>query len=159
MARHVAVLRFLRVWHDGAAAALFNALESHRAIRARPRQHDRDGALTMRLGKRAEEDVDGRAAHLYARPVRDFEIPVLALKTLVRRNHVDVIGHDACASLDLRDRHACRALEHGRQLAVVVGREVQDDDVSHTALGGHTREEVRDHGEDGRRALELYPRL
>src|SRR5215213_8434202 len=96
----------------------------------------------MRLGKRAEEDVDWSAPHLVARHVPDLDVAVLDLQGLIRWNHVNVIGLNTDTSFHLRDRKQGRGLKHLRQLAVVIRREAQNYNVSHVRMSGHVREEV-----------------
>src|SRR5215213_9954104 len=142
VARHVVILRLARVLHDTETAHLLDAFHAHGAIRARTGKHDRHGARAMRLGERAEENIDWSAPHLVPRHVPDLDVAVLDLQGLVGWNHVNVIGLNTDASFDLGHRKQGRGLKHLRELAVVIRREVQNYDVGHVRMSGHVREEI-----------------
>src|SRR5215211_1214889 len=92
VARHVVILRLARILHDTETAHLLDPPHAHRAIRARTRKNDRNGARAMRLGESAEENVDRSAPHLVPRHVPNLDVAVLDLQGLVWWNHVNVIG-------------------------------------------------------------------
>jgi hypothetical protein len=68
-------------------------------------------------------------------------VPVNHLEAFVRWNDVNVIGFDAHALFDLYNGKEGHALQYFRQLAVVIRREVQDDDIRHPRMLRHMGEE------------------
>src|SRR3954471_12801013 len=76
------------------------------------------------------------------------------LKSFVRRNYVNVIGLDTDALLNLGYRNGSGALQQLCQLTGMIGREVQNDDVSHAALSRHVREELLERLDAARRGAD-----
>ena len=85
----------------------------------------------MRVGERPEEDIDrGRRPALPDGRGR-LDVTVLGHEVVARGNDVDVVGLKLHPGDDLHHRHRRRAAEDFRDVALVVGREVDNDDEGH----------------------------
>jgi hypothetical protein len=69
-------------------------------------------------------------------------LPVGHVEVAVGRDDVDAVPLDADGLVDLLDRHLRLRLEHLGQAALVLRREVQDDDEGQPGVGGHALEEL-----------------
>ena len=83
----------------------------------------------MRIGERPEEDVNRRSALLRLSNPEDVEHAVGDLEPPVGRHDVHMIGLNAHGLGHLGDRNVRRHLQDFGELAVVIGRQVKDDDV------------------------------
>ena len=119
--RHVAVFGLVRILHEAGAAALLDPLHAHRAVRAGAREHHRDRPPPVRLGQRAEEDVDRRPALFESLQRRQDQMAVDHPQALARRNHVNVVRLDVDPIAHLPHRHGRDDLEHLGEPALVLG--------------------------------------
>ena len=127
-ARHAVVLRRLRRLREREAAGALHVGQPDGAVAGGARQDHGDAPLLHRLGKGHEEGVDRRMAGPIRRPRREMQLGAAHRHLHVRRDHVDVPGLDPHAFLGLH--HGQRGLdgEQRHQRALVVGREVLDED-------------------------------
>jgi hypothetical protein len=86
------------------------------------------------------KDVNGSAPLLYARDFGEREMSVGHRKALIRRDDIDMIRFDANVIRYLRDRNRGGVLQHFREMAFVLRRQMQDNDISHAAIGWHIGE-------------------
>src|SRR4030095_5785027 len=100
------------------------------------------GARVVRLGKGAEENVDWCAALLDAVNFGKHEMTIGNGQTLIRRDHVNMIGLYFDRFSNLLHRHCCGVLQHFGKFAVVIRRKMQDYNVSHTAIGWNMSKEL-----------------
>ena len=149
-ARHAVVLGILGQLRHDDAAVLLQAADAGRAVGPGAGEDDADGALAMRLGERAEEQVDDDMPA--ARPLRigQRQRAVDHRQVVGRRNHVDVVALDLHPPVDLRHRHAGRQLQDRRGVALVLRRQVQDDDERHVRRRGQALEQRLDRGQPAR---------
>ena len=131
-----------RVLHEHDAAGFLDGTRAERAVRAAAGK-DHGEAVAIAFGERAEEHVDGRPplAHVAERSrgdlaARDHELAI-------RRDDVDAVRREleVLVVADLEDAHFRAAAEDRGELALVVGREMHDDDVRHAEIGGNGGEE------------------
>ena len=108
--------------------ARFTSRQPDGAVAGGARQDHGDAPLLRRLGEGHEEGVDRRMAGAIRRTRREMQLGAAHLHLHVRRDHVDVAGLDPHAFLGLH--HGQRGLhgEQRHQRALVVGREVLDED-------------------------------
>ena len=137
---HIAILGFARILCKHRAAVFLDALQTHRTVRARPRQNNANRLLVMRLGKRAKENINRRAPLLNRLNRRGDDMPVRHRKTLIRRDDKNVIRLDFDALLHLRHGNLRVRLQNFRQLAFVFGRKMQDNDISRARISANIPE-------------------
>ena len=77
----------------------------------------------------------------------DGDIPILDGQGTVGRDHVDVIRPERRALLDADNREWGRTLQHLREAALVIGRQVQDDDERRSGFGRDTRKKMLERGD------------
>ncbi len=96
--------------------------------------------LVLRQG--AEEEIDRQAQPAGRRRLEQVQDPVQDGHVLVRRDHIDAIGLDPRAILDLDDFHAGGALQQFRHDPLVRRVEVLDDDKRHAAARRHVPQKL-----------------
>jgi hypothetical protein len=153
-ARHRVVLSFRKALRERDAAPLLDAADAQRAVGARPREDDGDGPLPVRVGERAEEEVDGGRAPHAPLPLGEPYLPVRHVEVAVGGDDVDVVRLDPHGLPHLRHRHPGLRLEHFGQMARALPRQVQDDDEGHPRVGGHTLEELPEGLDAARRSAD-----
>ena len=131
--RHAVVFRILRRLRHHHAAVLVDPLHAERAIAAETREDDRERAIGVRLGERPQEQVDHHLRSAGPGRFADRQMPVVHVEILVRRDHVDVVGLERHAFVDLGDPQRRHALQDLRDVALVLRREMQDDHEGHAA--------------------------
>ena len=109
-------------------------LHAHRAVGTASRQQDTD-AVGVLLGQSAKKHVNRSPQPALRLNVDDAQVTVRELEVLVRRNDVDVIGLQTHALSYLRHRHGGVSLQHLRQGALVLGRQVEHHDKDHPRTG------------------------
>ena len=142
VARHIAVFGLAGILRDREAAMFLDALESSRTVGTSPGQNHADRPRTVRLGKRTKKDVHWRSTLFRASEFRDGQVSVEDRQASVRRDDVDVIRLERSCRRDLGHWKRERHLQDFRQLAVVVGRQVQNDHVGHGPVRRHMRKEL-----------------
>ncbi len=153
-ARHPGVLGLVGVLGNRQAAALLDALDADRAVAIGAREDDRCRARPVGIGQGAKEHVDGDAPAAVGRDVGAVQIAVRRGDRLAGRDDVDVVGLDPRRVAHLVHRHGRRALQDRRQQALVVDREVHDDDEGEAGLGRRRFEESLQGGDSARRSAE-----
>src|SRR5690606_31160397 len=109
---------------------------------ARSGEHDRDAAPVMSLCKRAEEVVDRGAKSALLLEFRQPEMAVDRREVSVGRDDVDAIRLERDRLDDLLDRHPHVRLENLREVALVLGRQVDHDHVRESAVRRNPGEEL-----------------
>ena len=142
-ARHAVEVGLVGHLREGQAALLLDVRNARRAVGARARQHDADGARAMRLRQRAEEQVDGHVAAARAIGIGDVQRVVVHRQQLARRDHIDVIALDSHRPADMPHRQRRHVLQQRRHIAAVLGRQMQHDDEGHAAVGRQVLEELQ----------------
>ena len=142
-ARHRFVRRFLRVLHEHDAAGVLHCARAERAVGAAARQDHRE-AVAVLLRQRAKEHVDGRAPLAQVPERRRRDRILRDLELAVRRDHVDAVRLqvEPLMILYLDDAHGGAAAEDPGELALVVGREMHDHDVSQAEIVGERAEQL-----------------
>ena len=102
-------------------------LEPQRPIRCGSRQNDADGLAAAVCRQGAEKGVDRHIAAAL-RPGRGLQDSAGYPQIASRRNHVNVIRLGASLALHFGDRHAACFRKQLRQMAVVIGIEVLNQD-------------------------------
>jgi hypothetical protein len=109
-------------------------------------QHESAGLL-HRAGaddtvRAATGKYDRRAAAARIPERRGADHPLADLELVVGRDHVDMVGLELeLLVADLDDRHPGPSAENGRQLTLVVGRQMDDDNVDEPEIDGRRVEE------------------
>lgn len=129
----------LRILRDREAATLFDASQPDRAVQAATRQHDAHGALAVRLGERAKEDVDRNLPGRRPLGLRDVDLAVVHRELQRGINDVDMVGFEIDEAAHVRHRHRGRLGEEAGQVARVLGREIHDHDECDTSIPGMFR--------------------
>ena len=139
--RHALVIGLLGLLCQRDPADLLDSPETLRAVAAGTGEHDGSRQRTVGLGQRAKEEVDRRAVlpRWWARA--ELDPAVHAGKVALGRNHVDVVRLQLRGPAHLDDRHPGPRLEHLRDVALPVGREMHDDDVRDPRARGCVLEE------------------
>src|SRR4051812_38870178 len=132
------------LWHRGKgsfrwlldendAARFLDGTYAESPVRARAGQHNGD-PVAPRGSDGAKDHVDRRplAARLRKRPRGDGI--AVDHQLAIRRNDVNAIGLEGRTVGDLQHRHASAGSQDLVQGARMVGREVQDDDISETKI-------------------------
>jgi hypothetical protein len=88
-------------------------------------------------GQRAEKNVDRRPAFLQGGIRRNFDTTISHREVLVRRNDINMVRLDVHFLQNLSDGKRADGLQHLRKTAVVLGREMQDDDIGDPTVGRH----------------------
>ena len=89
-----------------------------------------------------KKDVYWRSTLFCTSEFRDGNVSVEDRQASVRRDDVDVIRLERNCRRDLGHWKRERHLQDFSQLTVVVGRQVQDDDIGHGPVGHHMRKEL-----------------
>ncbi|MGF6745395.1 hypothetical protein OKW36_001031 [Paraburkholderia sp. MM5482-R1] len=105
-ARHAVVFGLGRVLHERDAAHFLDARQADRAVRARSRHHDAYRAFAVRLGERAEKQIDARAASFLGQLPRDAQVAVDHDHLERGRDQIDVVRFDRRGACDLLHGHA-----------------------------------------------------
>jgi hypothetical protein len=108
------------------------------------------------LGQRAEEHVDQHMAALHTLRRTEAQVAVHHQQRAVGRDDVDMVGLDALVLRDLTHRHPRGALQDGRGVALVLGRQVQHDDESHARRRRHGLEEAHQRGQSAGRCAQAH---
>ena len=126
--RHAGLLGIGGRLDEGDAALLLDARQAGGAVRTHARQDHTDGFLLMRHGQRAEEDVDRlRIARCAVQFVQD-QVAVFHFQAARWRNDVDLVGQDRHRMVHLHDRQAGGTLQDAVCVALLIDRQVEDDD-------------------------------
>ena len=94
------------------------------------------------MGNGAEEGVDGNAPAPGFLEGEQLQMPVRDGHLLPRRDDVDAVRRELGAALHLPDGDPDHRLEHLRQMALVLRREVHDDHEGNARIFGDVHEEV-----------------
>ena len=149
-ARHRVEFGLVGVLNQDDAARLLDRLDAERAVRARPRQHDRE-VIAAPGGERTEEQIDRRAPPARFVELGDVEVLVLDPQLSVRRNHVNMAWEELLPSGDLRHRHFGSRRQNARQLALVFRIEMDDHDEGRIDLVRQALEEHLERPDAARR--------
>jgi hypothetical protein len=139
--RHPVEAGARRLLHQGQPADLLDGADAAHAVRPGAGEHDADGAVALVFGEGAEEDVDREAHRAVGGLVGEAQLPVLDLEVLPRRDQVNGVGLDRDALVGAPDGHPGALREQLHHEALVVRREVLDDDEGHPAVDGRAVEE------------------
>jgi hypothetical protein len=132
--------RFGRLRHHHPAVLLDRA-QAERAVAARARQQDADGAVALVLRQRVEQAVD-RHPQARRRGRLHAQHAALDRQHRVRRDHVHVVRLHRGLVAHLLDVHARRLAEQLRHQRGVVRVEVLHHHERHAAVGRHRGEEL-----------------
>ena len=143
VARHLAILRRLRILRERDAVLRLDGAQALRAVGRVSRKHDADRVAAAVRGERAKETIDGQVRpSTVERPRRERQPAAVDRDVGVGRDDVDVVRLDRGAVLGLADRHRRGLGQRVAQEARVGGIEVLDEDERHPAVGGEVLEEL-----------------
>ncbi len=153
-ARHARVLGLLRRLRDRQPAALLDPLDPERPVAIRPAEDDRRRIRPMRIGQRAEEEIDRDAPPAVRFHGRQPQLPVRRREKHARRDHIDRIRLHLLLILRLHHRHRRRARDDLIHDAAVLRREVEHDHERHPGVRAHRREKALQRRDAPRRPAE-----
>ena len=155
---HAVELCIVRTLRQGHASHFLDVRQAHRAVAADAGQDDADGALALRFGERAEEQVDRDLRAGVRRGLADLQVVVDHLQVGRRRDDVDVVLLDRGRGGDLLHRHRGDVLEDAGKMAGLLRCEVQDNDKGHAIVGRHLFKEAEQGFGASRRSAEADDR-
>ena len=126
----------------GEPAVLLDRAQPKGAVVTGAGDDDAGGVLALVLGERQQEQVDRRAAPLLADRRGDPQHATLDRDHRVLGRHVDVVRLDRRIVGDLDHLDPCGRAQDLGEPALLMRRQVLDDDERHAAVGRHRREEV-----------------
>ena len=138
---HVLVIGFVRILYEADTAPFLHPLHPHGSVGAGAREDDAGGSGALTICERSEEDVDRSSPLLDPRDGGQLEMAVDHRHAPIRRDHVNMIRNHRGSIDDSRHRDRRGALQHFGQPALVLRRQVQDDDVGHPAVDRDVLEE------------------
>ncbi len=121
---------------------LLDRAQPHRPVLAGPREDDRDGPLARVPRERPEKAVDGREHAPELRGLHQTEVAAVDLQMGARRDHIHPVRLDGLPVRHLRDDHLGLRLDEFGEGALVMRREVLDEDEGHLGPGRERREEL-----------------
>ena len=136
-ARHPIEAGRLLVLHQHDPARFLDGPDAAHAVAAGAGQDDGDGFLGLILGQRAQEHVDGQVEPAIVVRFAEQQLAAHDRQNFLGRDEVDRIGLDPHPLLGPPHRHRGAFGEQLDHHALVVGREMLDDDEGHAAVGGH----------------------
>ena len=152
-AGHAVELGLVGVLHQYQTARFVDRDRAERTVRSGTRQDHSDRVAAVLAGQRLQEDIDRQ--HQTAGALGGQAQPT-ALKTHdgTRRNQVDLVGSDRHVVLDLDHRHAGMTGKQALHHALVVGRQVLDDDEGSAEFGRQAGEQLFERFETSRRGTD-----
>ncbi len=140
-ARHAVEFGGGRFLHKDHARFFLDGAQAQRAVRAHARKDHADAVFLLVIGQRAEEEINRQAQTARRKRIKQMEHAVQDGHILVGRDDIHAVRFDPHPILDLKNLHACAALEQFHHDALVRRVEVLDDDKRHAAVFGHVSEE------------------
>ncbi len=153
-ARHPVELRVLGALHEHGAAGRLHGPHSARAVAARPRKNQRDGAGTGLLSQRAQKRIDRQAGCVARVLVRQEQLAAGEDHLLFRGNYIDVIGLERRVVGGLRDRQRRYPSEELRHMALELGGQMLKHHVGRAEVIGKPGEHLLERGQAARRGAD-----
>jgi hypothetical protein len=152
-ARHAVELGVLGRLHDRDAAGLLDPAQAQAAVGPRAGEHDADGLPVVRRRQRAEEVIDRRPLPRARLELRQAQVRVDRVEVRARRDDVHAVGRELRGLADLLHRHPAGGLEQLREVALVSGGQVHDDDEREAGVARQVGEQCAQRAQPaGRRA-------
>lgn len=98
-------------------------------------------AVAMLLGERAEELIDRHAQAARLVEGRSRDLVLGNQQPAIGRNDIDMVGGNRLAVLHLRHRHGRAHAENARKFALMLGIQMNDDDIGGAGIGRQGSEE------------------
>ena len=124
------------------AAFTLDGAHTQRPVATSPRKDDTDGALTLILRQRTEEEVDRQSMAARGARLKHLQRTVKEGDIGIRRDDVGAVGLHDHTVLDFIDLHAGVAPNEVGKNALVIRRQVLHQHERHAGftIGGHSRE-------------------
>ena len=139
---HALEVRLLRVLSQGETAPLFDSLETNGAVGVAAGQDDRGGLRAMSLRQGAKEQINRHPPGAVVPHRTERKVVFGHRQVLSRRNDVNVVRLHLGQRAHLHHRHGRGPLQNLRHGAVVLGRQMHDDDKDEAAVDWQSLEEL-----------------
>src|SRR5262249_635792 len=144
VAEHVRVLRFIRILHDDETALLFDSPQTDGPVRSGPGEQNANRLPSVSIRQGPKQQIYRGWTTPGTLRFGKADSAVRHHQILRWRNYVDVIGFDLDGLGNLGDRYSGSRLEQRGKIALVLWREMQDDDICHPAVSLYSTEEFRE---------------
>jgi hypothetical protein len=144
--------------HQRQPTLLLDGAQAEDTVGAHSGEDDGDGLFTLVLRQGTEKKVDRQAQAARGCGLQEVKLAVQQREIVIGRYDINVAGPNDHAVGDLDDRHRGKSLQELGERAVVVRREVLNDDDGHAAVGGHMGEEFLQRLEPARRTADTDDR-
>jgi hypothetical protein len=141
VARHIGEQRGFGRLDNRDAAFSLDRLEAEHAVGVRAGENDAERFCLLIGAERDQKSVDGMGDDV-GRAVLDAKDAAFQPRVHAGREDVDLVRIRPGPIGDLRDAHWGRPSEDFRHVALLVGREVRDDDERHPGIAGKRAEKV-----------------
>jgi hypothetical protein len=139
-ARHAVELGRLRILGHQETAGVVDGHRTARAVRAGAGEDDADGVIAELLGQRTEEQIDRQGQPTRVLRTQAQHVAADGHQTR-RRDQMHPIGLDAHVVLDRHHRHGRVTREQIAHHALMVGRQMLDDDIGRPRICRQSLEE------------------
>ena len=143
-ARHRVDEGIVRILHDGKPALALDGGQPRRSVVERPGQHDTDHARPERIGRRPEERIDRGPMPVFARAADDADVVLVHEQVMIGPGHVDPVGEDGFAVSRMLGGQGTGRAEDLRQDALMLRRQMQDNEHRRWEVGGKPPDERRE---------------